>query len=58
MNYPDLNTSTDCQLRAFCRRVDPNGSWYASDEPDGTDATRAECVAVIRAWAAEDGFTI
>jgi hypothetical protein len=54
MNYPDLITSTDCQLRAFCKRVDPNGSWYASDEPEGTDATREECVAVIKSWMAEE----
>ncbi len=53
MNYPDLNASTDCQLRAFCKRVDPDGIWYASDEPDGTDATRAECIAVIKSWMIE-----
>jgi hypothetical protein len=58
MTYPDLATATDSQLRAFCRRVDPNGIWYAADEPDGTDATRAECIAVIREWAADEGITI
>lgn len=51
----DIETATDDQLRDYCKRVDPNGSWYASDEPEGTDATRAECLAVIRAWMLEDG---
>lgn len=51
----DITNATDCQLRAYCKRMDPNGSWYASDEPEGTDATRAECLAVIRAWMAEAG---
>lgn len=56
--YPDLATATDSQLRAFCRRVDRNGIWYAADEPDGTDAPRDYMVSVIRAWAQDEGITI
>jgi hypothetical protein len=58
MAYPDLNTATDSQLRAFCARVDRNGIWYASDEPDGTDAPRDYMVSVIREWAQDDGVTL
>lgn len=51
----NIETATDDQLRDYCARVDPNGIWYAGDDPDCEDATRAECLAVIRAWMQEDG---
>ena len=56
--YPDIHAATDSQLRAFCRRVDRNGCWYASDEPDGADAPRDYMLAVICAWADDEGVTL
>ena len=36
-----------------------NGAWYApdDDEPIPDDALRAECLAIIADWAAEDAAT-